>query len=53
MCLEQFVTKDARSLDTSTEAAISKMAGNGMHLPSAAYACLIAMLCLSPVKPGR
>ena len=41
--------KDVRSLtqSTSTESALAKAAGNGMHLPSAAFTCLVAMICLS------
>lgn len=39
-------SKDVRTLDVS-EAALSKAAGNGMHLPSAGFVALVAMLCLT------
>ena len=39
-------SKDVRTLDVS-EAALSKAAGNGMHLPSAGFVALVATLCLT------
>lgn len=42
-------TKDVRMLESSdaSNAALSKMAGNGMHLPSAGFVALVALLCLT------
>ena len=39
-------SKDVRTLDVS-EAALGKAAGNGMHLPSAGFVALVAMICLT------
>ena len=50
--LVQLGSKDCRTLQGATPASIRKMAGNGMHLPSAAFCALISMLCLSP-KGGK
>lgn len=41
--------KDCRTLDGLSNNAISKMSGNGMHLPSAGFCALMAMICTSKV----
>ncbi len=40
-------TKDYRSLEDISDAALRKMSGNGMHVGCAAFTCLIAMVCIS------
>ena len=43
-----------RNEETSaSNAAIAKAARNGMHLPSAGFACFIAMLCLTPTPDWK
>lgn len=34
-----------------SNSAMSKMAGNGMHLASAGFCCLMAMLCVTDKAP--
>ena len=38
-------SKDVRPMDGFTNHAISKMSGNGMHLASAGFRALMAMIC--------
>ena len=45
-------SKDVRPLTKMSDAAITRMAGNGMHLGSAAFCCFIAMMCLSTSEPS-
>ena len=45
-CKTLIASKDVRTLD-ATNAALNKLAGNGMHLASAGFTALVAMLCLS------
>lgn len=46
-------SKDVRTLEGASASAIRKMAGNGMHLPSAAFTALIAMICMSPTEGSQ
>ena len=42
------LTKDVRPFHDATAASIRKMSGNGMHLPSAGFTALVAMVCVIP-----
>ena len=43
------LSEDIRKLDVpmASNASLGRMAGNGMHLASAAFTALVAMLCLT------
>ena len=51
MCVH-FPSKDAVDVSWIPESQATKMAANGMHLPSVGFAMLCAVLCLSDVKTG-
>ena len=43
-------SQDCRDCSDMTNASLSKMAGNGMHLASAGFVMLTSMLFLQPAK---
>ena len=47
-----FPTKDDVDVSWIPESQATKMAADGMHLPSVGFAMLCAALCLSDVKTG-
>ena len=44
-------SQDVRPLASCSNAAIQKMSGNGMHLGSAGFCALVAMLCTRDKSP--
>ena len=50
---KEMFAEEVRQLKSASNAAIAKAAGNGMHLPSAGFACFIAMLRLTPTPDWK
>ena len=43
------LVKDKVDVSDFSESALTKFAGNGMHLPSVGWAQLVSVLCLSEI----